>query len=387
VTDVRSATRTLLRPACALLALLAAALAAPLANAMVGGTDQLGTAFAAPLAYIEIRTPTGTGACTGTLISPTVVMTAAHCVYDETRSGGLLGVARPSDMSVRIGSLNVSDPSLGAAAGVIAVLPQPYYRWDGSRHFHDIALLALDRTMAETPARLAEQRPDTGKPLLMAGYGQTSTSDRSPPAALRAGLITAAAPSSCRLTSETFDASWLFCGAAASDPAVPGGTACYGDSGGPAFAFENTVANLVVEGVISYGSQASCEYSRSYLVLVSTERGFIDRALATAPQAWGQLRDDPPRAEVRAVRRHVGRTGTLSLRIDDDRSRHSRVAISVFSRGGKRIARTYRGVPTDRWVRFTLRPAGTRFRGYVCAQGSDATNKLSNLACAADVVR
>jgi trypsin len=385
--DVRAANRTLLRPACAALVLLAVALAAPTASAMVGGTDQLGDAFASPLAYIEIRTPTGTGSCTGTLISPTVVMTAAHCVYDETKSGGLLGVARPSDVSVRVGSLNVSDPSLGVAAGVVAVLPQPYYRWDGSRHFHDIALLALDRTMPETPARLAEQRPDTGKPLLMAGYGQTSTRDRAPPAALRAGLITAAAPRSCRLTSETFDASWLFCGAAASDPAVPGGTACYGDSGGPAFAFENTVANLVVEGVISYGSQASCEYSRSYLVLVSTERGFIDRALATLPQAWGRLRDDPPRAVVRAVHQRLGRAGSLSLRIDDDHSRHSRVAISFFSRGGKRIARSYRGIPTDRWVQFSLQPAGKRFTGYVCAQGSDGTNKLSNLACAADVVR
>ena len=122
-------------------------------------------------------------------------------------------------------------------------------------------------------------------------------------------------------------------------------------------------------------------------MLVSSERGFIDRALATPPQAWGRLRDDPPRAAVRAVHQRLGRAGSLSLRIDDDHSRHSRVAISFFSRGGKRIARSYRGIPTDRWVQFNLQPAGKRFTGYVCAQGSDGTNKLSNLACAADVVR
>ncbi len=354
---------------------------------MVGGTDQLGAGFAAPLAYIEIASPTGTGACTGTLISPTVVMTAAHCVYEETKSGGLLGVAEPSAFVVRVGSLNVSDPSLGSAAGVVAVLPQPYYRWDGSRHFHDIALLALDRALAQTPARLAEQHPGAGKSLLMAGYGQTSTQDQSLPSALRAGLITAADPASCRLTSETFDSSWLFCGAAATDPAVPGGTACYGDSGGPAFAYENTVQNLVVEGVISYGSRASCEGSRSYLVLVSSERGFIDRALATPSQDWSKLRDDPPRATVRPVSQRIGHAGTLSLRIDDDRSKHSRVDIAFYTRAGRRVARAIRGVPTNRWVHFNLRRQGRRFSGYVCAQGTDGTSKLSNRACASELVR
>ncbi len=38
-------------------------------------------------------------------------------------------------------------------------------------------------------------------------------------------------------------------------------------------------------------------------------------------------------------------------------------------------------------MRFKLQPAGKRFTGSVCAQGSDGTSKLSNLACAAEVVR
>ena len=58
-------------------------------------------------------------------------------------------------------------------------------------------------------------------------------------------------------------------GVASTDPALPGGTSCYADSGGPAFAYENTADNLVVEGIISYGSEHSCEYSRSYLVLAA----------------------------------------------------------------------------------------------------------------------
>ena len=363
-----------------------AAVLAPSAGAIVGGTTQVGAAFIAPVAFVEIHTPTGTYSCSGTLISPTVVMTAAHCVYEESNHGNLLGIARPSDISVRIGSANILDPTLGTAAGVVAVLPQPRYRWDGGRHFHDVALLALDRPVPETPATLAEQAPTAGEPLLITGYGQTSTNDRTGPSVLRAALIDAADPSSCKLVSERFDPSWLFCGAASTDPAQPGGTACFGDSGGPAFASENTADNVVVEGVMSYVSR-ECEFSRTYLVLVSSERGFIDRALATAPERWGTLRDDPPLAYVRSTTRRIGHDGVLSVRIDDDRSHHSRVMISFFTHGGKMLGHTYRGVTTNRWVRFTIDANTKRFSGYVCAQGSDDTTKESNLACAADVVK
>ena len=224
-------------------------------------------------------------------------MTAAHCVYETSRRGNLLGVSRPSEIAVRVGSRNVANAALGTKAGVVAVLPQPFYRWDGSRHNHDVALLALDRAMPQAPAALAEQQPDAGKPLLIAGYGSTSTNDNTRPSALKEALIDAADPGSCTLVSESFDPSWLFCGAASTDPALPGGTSCYGDSGGPAFAYENTADNLVVEGIISYGSQHSCEYSRSYLVLVSSERGFIDRALVTAPQNWKNAARPPADGE------------------------------------------------------------------------------------------
>ncbi len=382
---IRRAT-PLLRFLTAFSALLALAVTAPAAGAIVGGTDQTSDAFAAPLAFLTITDSSGTGWCTGTLISPTVVMTAAHCVYETSRRGNLLGVSKPSEIAVRVGSRNVSNATLGTKAGVVAVLPQPFYRWDGSRHNHDVALLALDRAMPQAPAALAEQQPDAGKPLLIAGYGSTSTNDNTRPSALKEALIDAADPGSCTLVSESFDPSWLFCGAASTDPALPGGTSCYGDSGGPAFAYENTADNLVVEGIISYGSEHRCEYSRSYLVLVSSERGFIDRALVTAPQNWKQLRDLPPTARVRAVHRNLNRRGVLSLRIDDDKSRHSRVGIVFYTHAGKRLSRAFRRVPTNQWVELDLGRSSKPFSGYVCAQGSDATKKQSNVACAANVI-
>jgi secreted trypsin-like serine protease len=380
--------RSSVRLGALLTAFLAAAVLAPAAGAIVGGTDQTTDSFAAPLAFIDIAEPGGgLASCSGTLISPNVVMTAAHCVYDTDKRGNLLGVALPSKISVRVGSRNVADPALGVQAGVVAVLPQPYYRWDGSRHNHDVALLALDRTMPQPPASLAEQRPAAGKSLLIAGYGSTSTNDETQPSALKAALIDAADPASCHLSSESFDASWLFCGAASTDPAVPGGTSCYGDSGGPAFAYENTVSNLVVEGVISYGSRHDCEFSRSYLVLVSSERGFIDHALATPPQRWDKLRDLPPMAAIRPIRRHLNKPGLLTLRVNDDKSRHSRVGITFYTRKGKKLSRAYRNVTTNSWVEFDLSSSSKKFSGYVCVQGTDATKKPSNIACASNVIK
>jgi hypothetical protein len=383
----RPALTSLLVPLLALCALVLMSLATP-AHAIVGGTDQVSDQFTAPLAYIEISEPRGTGACTGTLISPSVIMTAAHCVYETNRRDNLIGIARPSDFRIRVGSRDVSNAGLGVAAEVTAVLPQPYYRWDGNRHFHDIALLALARPLSQTPAHLAEQHPDAGKPLLIAGYGRKSTNDDTGPRKLRVAQIDAANPATCHLVSESFDPSWLFCGSAATtDLIVPGGTACFGDSGGPAFASENTTGNVVVEGVISYGAGTDCEVSRSYLTLVASERGFIDRALATDPRHWGGLRDDPPSARVRAVDRRVGRAGFLSVRIDDDRSRRSRIAIVFYAGNGERAAQAFRSVRTNRWVRLELGPRSRRASGSFCVQATDSKRKQSNTACARDVVR
>ena len=122
-------------------------------------------------------------------------------------------------------------------------------------------------------------------------------------------------------------------------------------------------------------------------MLVASERGFIDRALATPPQAWTDLRDDPPGAAIKPIRLRAGHAGEVSLRIDDDRSRRARVVISFYTRAGKRLSHADRSVIANRWVRFRLMRQMQRFTGYVCAQGADSTGKRSNIQCAPDVVR
>ena len=89
---------------------------------------------------------------------------------------------------------------------------------------------------------------------------------------------------------------------------------------------------------------------------------------------------------VKPVSRKVGQTGFLLVRIDDDRSSHSRVDIT-FRTAGRQVAQAFRSVPTNRWVKFRLRAESKRTSGSICVQGTDGTKKQSNRACAHDVVR
>ena len=88
------------------------------------------------------------------------------------------------------------------------------------------------------------------------------------------------------------------------------------------------------------------------------------------------MRDDPPTAEVKPVSRKVGQTGFLLVRIDDDRSSHSRVDIT-FRTAGRQVAQAFRSVPTNRWVKFRLRAESKRTSGSICVQKGRTARRSS----------
>ena len=147
---------------------LFAALTCPaVASAVVGGTAVKPGAYPFAAAIGDAK---GSYYCGGTLIAPTVVLTAAHCLTERRTA--------LTDLRVLVGT--------GNAAGVAGVFLHP--KFDGVTMHYDAALLLLDR--AATGVRtlpMATTSPLAGTTVTAAGWGKTlgGRQDHARPAAQR----------------------------------------------------------------------------------------------------------------------------------------------------------------------------------------------------------
>lgn len=208
-----------------LAALALSAVLAPNAQAIVGGTDV--PAGQRPyVAYIEIDRAF---ACTGTLVTPTTVVTAGHC-------GSLTGqVATPIGQPGQLIELwlGSNKPRQGEQPGVKSVTVHPdYFFANGSSN--DVSLLELARPSSQPPVKIAGRGEEglwaPGTLATIAGFGVTSEDDDTAPETMQQANVPI-----------TTDA---YCGGAYPgdfDPASDvcagypegGVDSCYGDSGGP----------------------------------------------------------------------------------------------------------------------------------------------------------
>lgn len=125
---------------------------------VVGG-KAIAVASAPWAVYIQDETPAGVLACSGSIIAASRILTAAHCVYDE--SGKL---APPSHLSVLAGISNISVPAAGdaeQARDVSSFRIHPGYSWASRIGPDDVAVLTLS-----TPLEL--HGPDVRSILLPA---------------------------------------------------------------------------------------------------------------------------------------------------------------------------------------------------------------------------
>jgi secreted trypsin-like serine protease len=247
----RSRNRTLvtaLACACALTAAAAppGAAAAPRArSSIVGGT----TANPAEWPYAVAIFRKGHMHCSGSVIAPTKVLTAGHCVAGFNLANFQVIVGRP----------NLRDQRVGQAIGVSSGRVHPDFEQTG---LHDVAVLNLASPAGVTPVPLATPQQSAaatlpGADLRVAGFGAINPFGVRLSGFLKQTFEIVRTDARClkAYTRDLFAPDSMICALGAKRK-HPGRfkihtSACSGDSGGPLVA--DTPTGSVEVGTVSYG--------------------------------------------------------------------------------------------------------------------------------------
>jgi hypothetical protein len=278
--------RTILRAAlgaCALAGLFPAQAAAIQGGTIAGPGEFTNVAV---LRFIDVDGATR-WRCSGTLVAPNVIITAAHCTEGAELVYYSFAAQRPT---VEPDAPNATGWTLGGsnldAEQNIFTDPD----WNGdlqNQSLDDIGVVILDAPENDIPVATIAPEVDMleglprGTLFTLAGYGVNYVKPAEPPRkpTVVAGLFRSWTTSPlANLTSDTIILQ--------SNPndSRGGGGICSGDSGGPVFLEEN-----VIVGVTSWGSSQFCTAGATGFQRLDTEdaREFYEPLLALAAERLG----------------------------------------------------------------------------------------------------
>ena len=221
------------------------------------------------VANILFYSPDGRFRCTATLISPTILLTAAHCTVDTVGKTlvdfrEVVDLAPPSDYPVAANPTTGYTPteitSAGFLAGTAYAHPD-YSNFTDLANWNDVGVIVLDQPVTNiAPATLAprDYLDDYAQPVLnktlftTVGYGtevrKPDTGPQKPTPQSYPLIRRVAVEPGQKLTAQILQVNGNI-----NDTRGTGGT-CFGDSGGPTF------LNGYLVAVTSYGYTANCRY-------------------------------------------------------------------------------------------------------------------------------
>lgn len=179
-----------------------------------------------PVVIVVVNSPDGsTGLCSGTMITQTKVLTAAHCLENASSIDVLLGVSASKLAYVTSNSWQIHPNFSRASNGILG---------------NDVGVVNVPVPLPlPTVPILASAAPQVGQKAVVFGYGTTGAADDY--GQLRSGVMKIAAVDAGRIFAD-----------------YEGGTSnvCSGDSGGPLLL--QIGSQLTIGGTTSYGDSRTC---------------------------------------------------------------------------------------------------------------------------------